>query len=166
MGVVLARVDDRLIHGQVTVGWCQKLRPGRILLANNPIAADDWQTQVYGSSVPPEIGVSILSIAESVAYLKGPQARKERILLLTGSLLEMAELIRLGAPVERVNVGGLHFAPGKKDLLPFLYVDALDLRALRKLEDLGVQVAAQQVPGGREYILTRDLLQGMEGEFA
>jgi mannose/fructose/N-acetylgalactosamine-specific phosphotransferase system component IIB len=166
MGVVLARVDDRLIHGQVTVGYCQKLRPSRILLANNAIAADEWQTQVYGSSVPPNIGVSILSIAESVSFLKGPLGRKERILLLTGSLFEMSEVVRLGAPVERVNVGGLHFAAGKRKLLPFVYVDEMDLRALHKLDRLGVALAAQQVPGGKEYVLSRELMQGLEVEFS
>ena len=63
MGVVLARIDDRLIHGQVTVGWCQKLRPDRILLADNAIAADEWQSEIYRCSVPPSIAVSVLSIA-------------------------------------------------------------------------------------------------------
>ena len=67
MPVVLARIDDRLIHGQVTVGWSERLRPDRILLANNAIAADTWQTRVYSSTVPPHIQVSILPVAKAAA---------------------------------------------------------------------------------------------------
>ncbi|NCQ36333.1 PTS sugar transporter subunit IIB, partial [bacterium] len=52
MTVVLARVDDRLIHGQVTVGWCQHLHPDHLVLADNAVAADPWQSRVYASSVP------------------------------------------------------------------------------------------------------------------
>ncbi len=151
MTVVLARVDDRLIHGQVTVGWCQQLHPDHLLMANNEIAADPWQSQVYASSVSPRIRVSILSVAESVNYLRGEGARLERILVLTGSLPEMADLVSLGSPIDRVNLGGIHFAPGKRQLYPFIYLDNLDLRALNRLTGMGVAAYAQQVPGGREF---------------
>jgi len=79
MPVVLARVDDRLIHGQVTVGWATHLKPHRILLANNEIAADDWQSEVYASSVPREIAVSILSLAESAVFLKKDEHQGEKV---------------------------------------------------------------------------------------
>ena len=51
MPVVLARIDDRLIHGQVTVGWSELLRPDRIILANNAIAADSWQNRSLSGSI-------------------------------------------------------------------------------------------------------------------
>ncbi len=72
MPLVLARIDDRLIHGQVTVGWATHLKPDRILLANNEIAADDWQCQVYASSVSPGIEVCILSLAEAAGVSRPP----------------------------------------------------------------------------------------------
>ena len=162
MTVALARIDDRLIHGQVTVGWSQQLEPDLILLANNSIAADAWQSRVYASSVPPEIGVAILSVHAAAARLAEAEESGESILLLTGSPGEMAELVRLGAPVSRVNVGGLHFAAGKREMLPFVYVDRHDLRAMRRLLALGVTLAAQQVPGGRVHPLEEEQLAAME----
>jgi len=161
--VVLARVDDRLIHGQVTVGWCQQLQPDRLLLANNAIAADAWQCRVYASSVPPRIQVSILSVAEAVNLLKGSEAEQEKVMVLTGSLPEMVDLVRLGAPITRVNLGGIHFAPGKRELYPFVYLDDLDLRALCRLAELGVDVFAQQVPGGREHGLGVQAIRELGG---
>ncbi|MCP4571914.1 MAG: PTS sugar transporter subunit IIB [bacterium] len=162
MTIALARIDDRMIHGQVTVGWGQQLRPDLILLANNAIAADAWQARVYASSVPPEIAVEILSVAESAARLAAAEESGERVLLLTGSPGEMSELVRLGAPIEQVNVGGLHFAAGKQEMLPFVYVDRQDLIALDRLLKAGVGLSAQQVPGGRDYPVGDEQLERME----
>ena len=162
MPVALARIDDRMIHGQVTVGWGQQLHPDLIMLANNAIAADPWQHRVYASSVPPEIDVAILSVAETAARLGSPVDPNERVLLLTGSPGEMAELVRLGAPIKNVNLGGLHFGAGKQEMLPFVYVDHQDIVALNRLLTLGVTLSAQQVPGGREHPVTESHLQQME----
>jgi mannose/fructose/N-acetylgalactosamine-specific phosphotransferase system component IIB len=162
MPVALARIDDRMIHGQVTVGWGQQLRPDIILLANNAIAADPWQQRVYAASVPPEIGVAILPVAEAAARLARAEETGESVLLLTGSPGEMAELVRLGAPIDRVNVGGLHFSAGKYEMLPFVYVDRQDLVGLSRLLEQGVNLTAQQVPGGREHPLDGHQLRAME----
>ena len=162
MSVILARVDDRLIHGQVTVGWSQQLQPDRIILANNAVAADPWQSRVYASSVPPEVKVSILSIAETVVQLATEQFHCERIILLTGSPGEMAELARLGAGLAEVNIGGLHFSVGRKEMLPFVYVDRQDLLAMCRLLDQGIELVAQQVPGGKSTNLVKYDFKAME----
>lgn len=161
MPVVLARIDDRLIHGQVTVGWSERLRPDRILLANNAIAADTWQTRVYSSTVPPHIQVSILPVAKAVASLGEPDRRDERVLVLVDTPEEMAELVRIGAPITHVNVGGLHFRAGRREMLPFVYVDRQDLKAFSRLLEMGMVLSAQQVPGGREFLLDYDQLRQM-----
>jgi len=165
MPVILARIDDRLIHGQVTVGWSERLRPDRILLANNAIAADPWQTKVYSSTVPPEIEVSILPVSKAAASLAAPERLNEQVLLLAGSVGEMAELVRIGVPVGEVNVGGLHFGPGKREMLPFVYVDRQDLKAFVRLLEMGMSLSAQQVPGGREYLIDQEQIQEMGEKF-
>jgi fructose-specific PTS system IIB component len=165
MPVVLARIDDRFIHGQVTVGWSEHLHPDRILLADNPIARDSWQSRIYASSVPPHIAVSIESVARSAAVLADESRRHERILLLTGHPGAMAELVRLGAPVSEVNVGGLHFHGGRQELLPFVYVDEHDLTAFERLLEMGVRLTAQQVPGGRAHPIDREDIDVMKDSF-
>ncbi len=165
MPLLLARIDDRLIHGQVTVGWAMHLKPHRIILANNEIAADDWQCQVYASSVSPEIAVSILSLAETAVLLKNSDHSSERIILLTGSAGEMAGLLGIGVNLQQVNVGGLHFGPGKKEMLPYVYLGQLDFFPLRQLLEKGITLSAQQVPGGLEHIIESSDLDEMEGKF-
>jgi mannose/fructose/N-acetylgalactosamine-specific phosphotransferase system component IIB len=163
MPLVLARVDDRLIHGQVTVGWSQQLRPDRIVLANNEVAADPWQSRVYSAAVPPGIEVSVLNIAETASQLTRNEVHEQRIILLTASPGEMVELARMGAPLAEVNIGGLHFSVGRKEMLPFFYVNAQDLAALRRLLELGIELFAQQVPGGKRVQLRLEDIEDMEG---
>lgn len=165
MPLGLARIDDRLIHGQVTVGWATHLKPKRIILASNEIAADPWQSQVYTSSVPPRIQVSILSLAETVSFLAGDESMGPDCLLLTGSAGEMAQLASMGLDLERVNVGGLHFSPGKKELLPFVYLSRSDLAALHQLLERGLTLSAQQVPGGKEWLINEGSLRALEDTF-
>ena len=165
MTVVLARIDDRLIHGQVTAGWSPKLHPTRIILANNFIAADPWQSRVYASSVPPGIKVSVLSIAGAASLLASQECTGDRAILLTGSAGEMAELVRLGAPLGCINLGGSHFSPGKVEMLPWVYLDRQDLVALRRLLEMGIKLSAQQVPGGREVPIGPGNLRSLEEKF-
>jgi mannose/fructose/N-acetylgalactosamine-specific phosphotransferase system component IIB len=165
MKLVLARIDDRFIHGQVTVGWGQRLQPDLILLANDEIAADPWQARIYASTVPPEVSVRVLGLSEAAAALLDPVTDLrcyERIFLLTGNPPDMHALVAMGVPLERINVGGMHFDHGKQEMLPSVYVDRDDLAVFRTLLRRGVRLAAQTVPGGRETLLDDGLLAAME----
>jgi len=165
MNLVLARIDDRLLHGQVIVGWGQRLQPDLILLANDEIAADPWQARVYAATVPPEVTVSVQGLGATAAALLDPGRAlpgHKRAFLLTGSPADMHALVSLGVAIERVNVGGMHFAPGKQEMLAGVYVNRQDLAAFRTLLGRGVRLAAQAVPGGREVLVDDGLLSAME----
>jgi mannose/fructose/N-acetylgalactosamine-specific phosphotransferase system component IIB len=165
MNLVLARIDDRLIHGQVTVGWGRRLRPDHILLASDEVAADPWQIEVYRMSVPPEIGVSVVGIDAAAHALREP-ARFDlvdrRVLLLVATAPEMKALVDGGAPLGEINLGGLHYARGKRELLPDMYIDRADLDALRGLVLGGHELFVQAVPGSREVRIEPSLLEEME----
>ena len=161
MGIVLARIDDRFIHGQVTVGWSQKLRPHRIVLCNGEIAGDPWQSRVYRSSVPPEIAVEILDAEAAVPALCNA-ADERRTILLAGSPLDMHELLSRGLALAEVNVGGMHWLKGKEEMLPYVYVDRTDLDVFRAFLDRGVRLAARPVPGARETIIDHALIAAIE----
>ncbi len=165
MRIVLARIDDRFIHGQVTVGWGQQLRPNHIILANNEIAADSWQCRVYRSSVAPSIRVSILSTSEAAATLRAVREQTgdgATGLLLTGNPQDMLFLHRHGRSLAEVNVGGMHYQPGKQELLPFVYVDDRDVAAFRAFLASGTLLQARQVPGARTTLIEERLLRDVE----
>lgn len=164
MPLLLARIDDRFIHGQVIVGWSRRLRPDRIVLCNDRIAADPWQSRVYAASVPPEMQVSVLDREETLRLLdeQDGTANGEDVILLVGTPEDMRDLHARGLPLAEVNVGGMHYVKGKSELLEFVYVDRGDLNALRALDEDGVRLVAQTVPGGRAISLDSDLLTKME----
>jgi mannose/fructose/N-acetylgalactosamine-specific phosphotransferase system component IIB len=165
MNLVLARIDDRFIHGQVTVGWGQRLRPDLIILVNDEIAADPWQARIYASTVPPDVSVRVLSVADAAAALRNADQELsdyERVFLLTGGPSDMHALVTMGVGMERINVGGMHFASGKQEMLPSVYVDRDDLAVFRTLLRRGVRLAAQAVPGSREVMVDDGLLAAME----
>jgi mannose/fructose/N-acetylgalactosamine-specific phosphotransferase system component IIB len=168
MKIVLARIDDRFIHGQVTVGWIQKLQPDCIILANNEIASDPWQSRVYSSTVPPPVQVSVLKTSQTVAALSRqgePGGSRPRTILITGNPADMHFIHRHTRMFTEINIGGMHFAPGKKEMLPYLYVDAQDLQIFQAFLDRGTRLRAQQVPGGRELDIQGDHLRDMEERF-
>ena len=167
MPLVLARIDDRFIHGQVIVGWSRKLQPDRIILCDDRIAADPWQSRVYASSVPPQMQVSVLDVESTARFLAEAAAvdRDEDIILLVGSPTDMADLRARDLPIAEVNVGGMHYVKGKRELLEFVYVDKRDLRALLALHDGGARLVAQTVPGAKAVELDVDQLAEMESAF-
>lgn len=159
--VALARIDDRLIHGQVTVGWSRHLQPQRILLCNDEVAADPWQARVYASSVPPSLDVAVLDRAAAAADLRGA-AHGRRDILLTADPADMLALVRAGVSLPEINVGGMHYAKGKAELHEYVWLDREDLAALRALLEAGCRLFAQTVPGARDSDIEAEDLDRIE----
>ena len=147
MPILLNRVDDRLIHGQVVVGWGRPLGIDLIILVDDQVATSPWEQELYRMAVPPEIELRFATIAEAVPALGAWQAAPCRSLLLTGDIATMAALHAADAAVVRaINLGGLHHQPGRRQRLPYLYLTDEELARLRGLEAAGARVTAQDVP--------------------
>jgi mannose/fructose/N-acetylgalactosamine-specific phosphotransferase system component IIB len=147
--IVLFRVDDRLIHGQVILGWGSVLRPDRIILADDEVASNEWEKNLYAASVVPEIKVSILPLLEAAAQLKRGIFDTERVILLVRHPKDVVALMDLGLPVGEVNIGGLHFREGRQKLLDNVYIDGEERNIMRELVKRGVILDGRAVPGSR-----------------
>jgi mannose/fructose/N-acetylgalactosamine-specific phosphotransferase system component IIB len=167
MSVVLARVDDRFIHGQVTVGWSRVLNPDRIILCNDDIAADSWQSRVYASSVPPRMQVLVLSRQETCELLDPADTddNKLRTIVLVGSPADMLDLKRGGLDLPEVNIGGMHHQSGKRVLDDQIYVDQFDIDAMRGLLSSGVDLQSQTVPGAPVTTISEFMLDSAQEQF-
>ncbi len=146
MPLVMVRIDDRLIHGQVVIGWGSILKPDRILLCSDEVATVEWQRTIYMSAVPDSVKASVMTTAETVDALKNGLFDDERILLLVDSPKSVVQLVDQGIPIDKVNVGGMHFKPGKNQLCPFIFVDESDIHSFRELHRRGVQIEGRDVP--------------------
>jgi mannose/fructose/N-acetylgalactosamine-specific phosphotransferase system component IIB len=147
MPILVNRVDDRLIHGQVVVGWGRPLGIDLIILVDDQVAASPWEQDLYRMAVPQEIELRFATVAEAVPVLTEWQAAPRRTLLLTGDIATMAKLFTAdGSVVKAINLGGLHHQPGRRQRLPYIYLTDDELAQLRGLEAAGARIAAQDVP--------------------
>ena len=147
MSIVLCRIDDRLIHGQVVIGWGRAMGIDLIVLVDDQVATSDWEQELYRMAVAPEIEVRFVTIAEAALQINGWQSNGKRGLVLTGDVETMATL-RSSHPevVQRINLGGIHHRPGRRERLPFLYLTDQELRSLQALEAGGAVITAQDLP--------------------
>jgi mannose/fructose/N-acetylgalactosamine-specific phosphotransferase system component IIB len=146
MPLLLYRVDDRLIHGQVVVGWGRPLGIEFIVLVDDQVRASEWEQDLYRMGVPAEIEVRFASVAEAVAALPSWQQEKRRGLLLTADIESMLALRQAHPSVEPINLGGLHHRPGRIERLPYLYLSDQELERLEAAGHAGVTISAQDVP--------------------
>jgi PTS system mannose-specific IIB component/fructoselysine and glucoselysine-specific PTS system IIB component len=147
MPIVLCRIDDRLIHGQVVLGWGRPLGVQRIALVNDEVAASPWEQDLYRMAVPPGIELDFASIAEASVRLAGWRDDPRRTLLLTGDIPTMLALHAAdGQALHAINLGGLHHRPGRRQRLPYVYLTDQERAELVALERSGARVSAQDVP--------------------
>jgi len=144
--LLLARIDDRLIHGQVVHGWGGPLRPTWIGIVSDALRADPARADLYLFAAPEGARAVALSVEEALSEATRRSIETERAMLLFPGVDEPLRLTQGGFPLEEVNVGGLHHAPGKDMVLPYVYLDARDRVALRALENLGVRLVARDLP--------------------
>jgi PTS system mannose-specific IIB component/fructoselysine and glucoselysine-specific PTS system IIB component len=160
VSVELFRIDDRLIHGQVVVGWGQPLDIGFIVLVDDNVAASDWEQELYRMGVPPEMEVYFHSAADAIAEMPKYAADSRRGIVLTGDIATMQRLVD-GGVVDAVNLGGIHSRPGRVQRLRYVFLSPDEESQLRALASDGVKVSAQDVPGARSVSLG-DVLAGSE----
>ena len=146
MSVLLYRIDDRLIHGQVIIGWGRPLGIDYILLVDDDVRASPWEQDLYRMGVPAGIEVIFASTAEAADRMAGLMAGESRGIVLAGEIRTIVDLTRAGVPIGQLNLGGIHHKPGRTERLPYLYLSDDELAALRNLEATGVDVTAQDLP--------------------
>lgn len=146
MSLVLYRIDDRLIHGQVVVGWGQPKNVGFIVLVDDAVAASDWEQELYRMGVPPGMQVYFDSTTGAISTIPRYRADIRPGILLTGDVATMRKLADAGV-VESVNVGGLHFRTGRTQRLRYVFLTPDEEGELLAIAATGVPVYAQDVPG-------------------
>ena len=146
MAVELLRIDDRLVHGQVVEGWVKALRISRIVVASDAVDADDTQKALYFLAVPHGVELSCLKLEDAAREWKGGRWNNDRTLVLVSTPEEALALQHAGAPVNSVNLGGLHFRNGRVQVLKGISLDDHDVRALKSMASQGVLLEARALP--------------------
>ncbi len=146
MGVVLVRIDDRLIHGQVVENWMKFQKINHVVVVNDFVASDRMQKTLFSMAVPDHAKISILTIAQAKEAILNGQFERDRTMLLLVSPRDVLNLINKGVRIKEVNVGGMHYSPDKKQILKAISVSKQDIQAFQELDKLGVRLEARMVP--------------------
>lgn len=147
MSVVLYRVDERLIHGQVVLGWGRRLHPARYVVVDDALTGSEWEQDLYRLSVDASVALEFLATEEAREALPGFRADAVRTVILTRDVDHMRRLAAGGLMEgEEVNLGGLHHRPGRSEVRSYLHLDEGDRACVRQLSDAGVNVTGQDLP--------------------
>jgi mannose/fructose/N-acetylgalactosamine-specific phosphotransferase system component IIB len=147
MSLELLRIDDRLLHGQVLVGWGARLGIAYYAVVDDALAESAWEQELYGSALPQGVEVEFLSVEEATRRFEELDARPDRGALLTrgtGAMRALAEAGHLEG--RRVNVGGLHDAPGRGRVLDYVYLGTSERADLAAIARRAGTVSARDLP--------------------
>jgi PTS system mannose-specific IIB component/fructoselysine and glucoselysine-specific PTS system IIB component len=161
VSIVLYRIDDRLIHGQVVVGWGQPLDVGFIALVDDAVAESDWEQELYRMGVPPEMEVVFASVDDAARQHAAWVSDARPGILLTGDIDTMMRLAAQVTAMHAVNLGGIHHRAGRTQRLRYVFLTPEEERSLLELQRRGVHVTAQDVPAARPLPLDA-VLSGSE----
>ncbi|MFC6275407.1 PTS system mannose/fructose/N-acetylgalactosamine-transporter subunit IIB [Levilactobacillus tangyuanensis] len=151
MTISLARVDSRLLHGQVATVWTKTVRPNRILVVSDAVVQDQLRKTLIVQAAPADVKANVISVDKMAKIFHDPRFDSFRVLLLTENLTDMHRLLAAGVDLRGsgVNVGNLAFSTGKTMLTDSVAADATDVQVAQKLMGQGVTVTAQTVPSDR-----------------
>lgn len=145
MKIDLVRVDDRLVHGQVVLGWTRALGIDHILVADDKSAQDSLQRSLMTMAAPSGVSISICGVEDAATELNG--GGNSHTLVLVRGPKELKALRDAGVPLDRVNVGNVHTGPGRIKLTKEVHATPDELEIWRELARAGIELEAQWLPG-------------------
>lgn len=162
MSVILARIDDRLVHGQVVEGWLRVVKANYIVVVSDEVAKDKLQQTLLSIAIPKNIKIECLSIDDAVKRLLSGYLDKEQVLLLFSGPQDVLRLLKGGVKLESINVGGMHYVDGKKQISRTLSVNSDDIAVLKEISTLSIELEGRVLPNDERI----NIMEVLEKELA
>lgn len=143
--IVLTRIDDRLIHGQVITAWAKITKADRIIVVDDEVAEDSFMVKVLKMAAPSSIKVEIYNTQDAAIALTGEDTG-ERVIILVKTPKTVLGLIKAGVNITDLNLGGMGATQGRKQLYRNISISAEEKAIFKELLTLGVDVFVQIVP--------------------
>ena len=143
--IVLTRIDNRLVHGQVATQWCGAIGANLILVANDEVAGNSLRQGLMNMAAPSYASMRYWTIQKTIDTIHKASA-KQLIFIVCENPQDVVKLVEGGVPIKKVNIGNMHMAEGKRQVATSVAVDDNDVATFKKLQDLGVELEIQRVP--------------------
>ncbi|MDM3281494.1 MULTISPECIES: PTS galactosamine transporter subunit IIB [Citrobacter] len=148
--ILLTRIDNRLVHGQVGVTWTSTIGANLLVVVDDDVAQDEIQQKLMGITAETyDFGIRFFSIDKTINVI-GKAAPHQKIFLICRTPQTVRRLLEGGIKLDDVNVGNMHFSEGKKQISSKVYVNGQDLDDLQFIKKQGVNIFIQDVPGDQK----------------
>lgn len=143
--IVLTRIDNRLIHGQVATQWSGSIGANLILVANDEVASNTLRQGLMDMAAPSYASTRYWTLEKTINTIhKASDAQK--IFIVCENPSDVLKLVEGGVPIKKVNIGNMHMSEGKKQVATTVAVDEKDVAAFKRLQELGVELEIRKVP--------------------
>lgn len=158
----LVRIDDRLIHGQVAVGWTSSAAANTIFVVNDQAQKDKVKAMALDLAKPAGVKLYIRGVAESGPIIeKFASAEKAQVLVLVRNIQDALALVKnSNGSIKAINVGGLRFEDGKKKINDFISLSNKDISDLKEMEEEGIKLDFRMLPRDKKITLAELLKKG------
>lgn len=146
--ILLVRIDNRLVHGQVGVTWVNYLGANLLVVANDEVSKDEVQQSLMDMVLPDVIQSRYFSLQKTIDVIHKASPR-QKIFLVVKDVHDVLALKEGGVPFDHVNIGNMHYEEGKKQISSTVSVDDKDIAAFKRLNELGVTLDVRGVPTER-----------------
>ena len=143
--IVLSRIDERLVHGQVGVQWVGFADANIIVVVNDEVAEDSIQQNLMEMVLADGIAIRFWTVQKTIDTIH-KAADRQRILLVCRTPKDFRQLVAGGVPISNINVGNMHYVEGKKQIAKTGSVEAEDGAEFEQLKALGVTCTIQGIP--------------------
>jgi mannose PTS system EIIAB component len=145
MKIGLARIDDRLIHGQVATRWTKETNVSRIIVVSDEVAADHVRSTLLKQVAPPGVTAHVVDVEKMIRVYNNPAYGRDRVMLLFTNPTDVVRLVENGVNITSVNIGGMAFRQGKTQITNAVSVDEKDIEAFKKLDARGIELEVRKV---------------------
>ncbi|RRN05902.1 PTS mannose transporter subunit IIAB [Bibersteinia trehalosi] len=158
MTISLMRIDDRLIHGQVATSWAKAVKCEAIFAVSDEVAQDELRKNLLLQIAPEHLKAYVIPVEKAIKVYHNPKYASRHVLWLVTKPADIVRLIEGGVKIDKVNVGGMTYKDGNKQLSDAVTVGKEDVAAFKKLLELGVELSLQKVAGNPKVALTQKKL--------
>ena len=152
--IVLTRIDNRLIHGQVATQWSGNIGANLLLVANEDVATNQMRQGLMDMAAPSYAQTRYWSLQKTIDTIHKASDR-QKIFLICETPQDVLTLVEGGVPITKVNIGNMHMAEGKRQVAGSVAVDDSDVAAFKRLQELGVELEIRRVPQESAESLTK-----------
>ena len=142
---VLARIDTRLLHGQVATNWTKATHPNRIIVVSDSVSKDELRKKLIEQAAPPGVRAHVIPLDKLVQVYNDPRFGDTKALLLFETPQDALAVIEKGVEIPELNIGSMAHSVGKVQINNVLSLDQEDVEVYKKLRDLGVKFDVRKV---------------------